>query len=391
MIKLGIITSTRAEYGLLFPLIKALIEEPGMEMQLLVSGTHLVDQYGYTITYIRQDGIPIAYEVPIFDEAFSSDEQGASQAVARAMEQCGVIFAKERYDAIIVLGDRYELLGFCTAAVICRIPIIHIHGGEITEGAIDDKIRHAVTKLSSIHFPSVPEYAQRIIQMGEDPACVYTVGALGIDNILNLNLWDKAELFLKLGVGTNLPIAAVTFHPVTGESPQLAAGEMQQVLDALLASNVFAVITMPNSDVGGDKIYRVITSYVERYSDRMVLRKSLGQTGYLSLLKNADIMVGNSSSGILESASFHLPTVDIGDRQKGRMAPANVVHCACERSEIEKAIELCLRKETKDALEKYTNPYGDGKTAQRMVNIIKNIDFADKSLVCKRFFDLEEI
>lgn len=388
MIKLAVITSTRAEYGLLFPLIKALIAEPEMEMQLLVSGTHLVRKYGYTITYIKQDNVPIAYEIPIFDETFSSDEQHVSEAVARAIEQCGVIFSKERYDAVIVLGDRYELLGFCTAAIICRIPIIHIHGGEVTEGAIDDKIRHAITKMSSIHFPSVLEYAQRIIQMGENPDYVYTVGALGIDNILNLKLLDRTALFQKLEVDTNLPIAAVTFHPVTGESPRFAAEEMRQVLEALVESNVFSVITMPNSDVGGDEIYQIVISYVKRYPDKMILRKSLGQVGYLSLLKHANIMVGNSSSGILESASFQLPTVDIGDRQKGRMAPANVVHCICEKSEIEKSIEFCFRKETKQALEGYNNPYGDGKTTQRIVNVIKSIDFTDKSLVCKHFIDL---
>lgn len=387
MIKLAVVTSTRAEYGLLVPLIKAMMCEPEIEMQLLVSGTHLVRKYGYTVRYIRQDKIPIAYEVPLFDDDFSSTEQQVSDVIAKAVAQCGAIFAKERYDAVIVLGDRYELLGFCSAAVVCRIPIVHIHGGEITEGAIDDKIRHAITKLSSVHFPSIPEYAHRIIQMGENPDYVYAVGALGIDNILGLKLLDRRELLSELNIETNLPLAAVTYHPVTGEKPELAAQEMIQVLDSLISSNIFAVITMPNSDVGGDDIYRMIVSYVERYQDKMVLEKSLGQVRYLSLLKNADIMIGNSSSGLLESASFHLPVVDIGDRQKGRVAPANVVHCSCNQDEIVKSIETCLNNKMKERLQGYENPYGDGKAAQRIVDKLKKIDFADKSLICKHFFD----
>ena len=388
MIKLAVITSTRAEYGLLLPLIQKMMAEPVIKMHLLVSGTHLLEKYGHTIDYIRKDNIPISYEIPIFDECFSSNEADAAKAIARAIEQCGVLFAKERYDAVIMLGDRYELLGFCAAAVICRIPIIHIHGGEITEGAIDDKIRHAITKLASIHFPSIPEYARRIVQMGEDVKRVYAVGALGMDNILNLPLLEKSELLKELDVQTDLSIAAVTYHPVTGENPESAIDEIKEVLEALLEMNVFSVITMPNSDVGGEGIYRMIVSYVTRHPDRMVLKKSLGQIRYLSLLKNADIMIGNSSSGILESASFQLPTIDIGDRQKGRMAPKNVIHCSCNQAEIERAIGWGLEKETRDALQEYVNPYGDGKTAERIVSIIKKIDFTDQSLVCKHFIDI---
>jgi UDP-hydrolysing UDP-N-acetyl-D-glucosamine 2-epimerase len=180
MKKIAVVTATRAEYGLLVPLISKLHDEPSIDMQLIVSGTHLLEKYGHTIDYIRQDNFDVSYEVPILDENGSSDEVQASKAVAHAVEQCGEIFFKEKYDALVVLGDRYELLGFCSAAVICRIPIIHIHGGEISEGAIDDKIRHAITKMSSIHFPSIKEYADRIIQMGENSAHVHAVGALGI-------------------------------------------------------------------------------------------------------------------------------------------------------------------------------------------------------------------
>ncbi|MBE5924464.1 MAG: UDP-N-acetylglucosamine 2-epimerase (hydrolyzing) [Lachnospiraceae bacterium] len=388
MKKIAVVTATRAEYGLLVPLISKLHDEPSIDMQLIVSGTHLLEKYGHTIDYIRQDNFDVSYEVPILDENGSSDEVQASKAVAHAVEQCGEIFFKEKYDALVVLGDRYELLGFCSAAVICRIPIIHIHGGEISEGAIDDKIRHAITKMSSIHFPSIKEYADRIIQMGENSAHVHAVGALGIDNAMHLNLIEKNELFEGLNIHTELPVAAVTYHPVTGSLSSSPKDEMIHVLDALYASGVYSVITMPNSDVGGDDIYKAIMQYCEQYPERFSLHKSLGQVRYLSLLKHADVMVGNSSSGILESASFALPTVNIGDRQKGRIAPKNVVHCICEKSAIEDAIMRCLSDDFKESLKGYVNPYGDGNAADRMLSVIMSTDFGDETLICKHFYDM---
>ena len=391
MKKIAVITSTRAEYGLLSPLIHKMMEEPSIDVHVLVSGTHLLYKYGHTIDYIRNEQVFISYEISIMDEDFSSSEPDAARATALALEKSAVIFAKEGYDAVIVLGDRYELLGFCSAAVICRIPIIHIHGGEITEGAIDDKIRHAITKLSSIHFPSVNEYADRIVQMGEDRSRVYTVGALGIDNAMHLELLNKGELFDELGIDSELPVAAVTYHPVTSKEPEQAIYEIKIVMEALLEKNLFCVITMPNSDVGGDGIYNVILEYTKQYPERMILKKSLGQIRYLSLLKWADIMVGNSSSGILESASFRLPTVDIGERQKGRMMPDNVIHTDCDKAAIESAIDICLSDDTRKTLSDYVNPYGDGNTAERMVSIIKEIDFKDTSLISKHFWNMDHV
>lgn len=388
MIKLAVITSTRAEYGLLCPLIKRLMQEASIELQVLASGTHLLERFGKTIDYIRADGIPVADIMPIFEEDFISDEIHVAQAVAKAAQLGGIIFDREKYDGIILLGDRYELLGFASAAVICRTPIIHIHGGEITEGAIDDKIRHAVTKLASIHFPSVQEYADRIIQMGENPDFVYPVGALGIDNIMHMQFTAKDDLLRELAIETDLPIAAVTYHPVTGADRECAVKEIRQVMDALLDAGVFSVITMPNSDVGGDDILKEVSRYVAKYKARMALKKSLGQLRYLSLLKHADVMVGNSSSGILESASFRLPTVNIGDRQKGRMSPDNVIHCICEKREIEKAIRHAMKKEFREALKTYVNPYGDGNAAERIAAILKKIDFSNEALIRKKFYAL---
>lgn len=388
MKKIAVITSTRAEYGLLRPLIAEMREDPSFDVHLLVSGTHLLEKFGHTVDYIREDGIPIADVIPVFDEDFAGDELHAADALAKAVQLSTAIFIREKYDAVMVLGDRYELLGFCSAAVICRIPIIHIHGGEITEGAIDDKIRHAVTKLASIHFPSIPEYARRIVQMGEDPARVYPSGALGIDNIVKADYWSRDALCRDLGITATLPLAAVTYHPVTSLNPDTAVFEIRQVLDALLQAGVFSVITMPNSDVGGTEIYQEILKYVHEYPDRMTALKSLGQTRYLSLLRCADIMVGNSSSGILESASFCLPTVNIGDRQRGRMAPANVIHCRCRTEDILEAIRHGMSEQFKDSLKGYVNPYGDGKTAQRIKNVLKEIDFSDLGLIQKKFYDI---
>ncbi len=388
--RIAIITSTRAEYGLLLPLIRKMQECPVLEPAILVSGTHLLERFGNTIQYIENDGIDIAYKIPIFDDDFKSDEISVAKAIARATELTAEIFEKEKYDAMVVLGDRYELLGFCNAAAICRVPVIHLHGGEITEGAIDDKIRHAVTKLASLHFPSIKEYADRIIQMGEDPSKVHPVGALGIDNILSLKLLDKQELLKEVNVETDRPVAAVTFHPVTTESAEMAAKETDIVMECLVQSGVFSIITMPNSDVGGDVVFDRIMAAVESHPDQMCVRKSLGQLRYLSLLKNADIMIGNSSSGILESASFRLPTVDIGDRQKGRMAPANVIHCECERDAIMQAIEKGMSHEFRESLAGYVSPYGDGHAAERMIEVIKDTDFSDPQLIAKKFFDINK-
>ena len=371
MKKIAVITSTRAEYGLLHPLIRKLIQESEIAVQVLVSGTHLLAKFGKTIDYIISDGVTVDYTIPIYDDEFVSDEVHAAAAVAKAVELSSSIFAKEGYDAIVVLGDRYEIIGFCMAAAICRIPIIHIHGGEITEGAIDDKIRHAVTKLSSIHFPSIQEYADRIIQMGEAKKYVYPVGALGIDNIMNMQLLDKKSLLEELEIKTDMPLAAVTYHPVTSERPELAVDEIRQVMNALLETGVYSIITMPNSDVGGDNIYKEITNYVSSHGECMTLKKSLGQMKYLSLLKNADVMVGNSSSGILESASFQLPTVNIGNRQKGRIAPKNVIHCLCKKEDIVQAIKTGMSLEFRKTLNGYVNPYGDGKACGRITAAIE--------------------
>lgn len=382
--KIAIITATRAEYGLLYPLIIELLKDEEFECDVLVTGTHLLKKYGYTIEFIKQDNIPIQHEISIMDEV----ENNQNMVISRAIEKFSVIYKNEQYDAIVILGDRYELFGFCIPALLQKIPIIHIHGGEKTEGALDEKIRHSITKMASIHFASVKEYKDRIVQMGENPNFVYDVGALGIDNILKLQLMDKQELEQNLNVDFNKNIAIVTYHPVTMEGVESGVEQIKVLLDTLLTMNLFLIITMPNSDEGGDVITNVILEYVNEYPDRIKFVKSLGQKRYLSCLKYASIVIGNSSSGIIETASFKRPTVDIGERQKGRLAPKNVIHCECEKQSIVNAVNKALSKTFTDSLQNYENPYGDGKTAERMVDILKKINWDDPKLLKKEFFDL---
>lgn len=390
MKNIAVLSTTRAEYGLLYPLIKRLEDEEEFHVDVIISGTHLLEKYGKTIEYIEKDGIDIAYRVPIYHENFVSTEMEAIKSIAEGLNLFSEIFEKEHYEAVLVLGDRYELLSFCVAAMLFRIPIIHLHGGEITEGAIDDKIRNSITKMASIHFPSLVSNAKRIIQMGENPGFVFAVGALGIDNIVNTSLMSKVELSKELQFINDKKIATVTFHPVTSEDKKSASVEMETVMSALLEADLYSVVTMPNSDAGGDEIYNAILRFVKKYPENFILHKSLGQKRYLSLLSIADIMVGNSSSGIIESASFKLPVVNIGDRQKGREAPDNVIHCNCNKKEILAAINKGLSQDFRAQLENCINPYGDGKAAEKIVDILKWIDLHDISLIKKKFHDLNE-
>lgn len=382
--KIAVVTATRAEYGLLKPLIEELLIDENVDCKIIATGTHLLDKYGYTIKFIEKDNIPIHHAIPIMDE--ENNDQCA--VIAKATLAFSELYKKENYDAIVVLGDRYELYGFCVPALLHRIPIVHIHGGEKTEGAVDEKIRHSITKMASIHFPSIEEYAKRIIQMGENPEFVYTVGALGIDNALKLPLLKQEELESGLGVDFSQKVAIVTFHPVTMDCIESAKEQAIELFEALIKSPVFSIVTMPNSDMGGDVITEIILEYINKYPDKMKFVKNLGQLRYLSCLKYASLVVGNSSSGIIETASFKIPTINIGDRQKGRLAPDNVIHCECVKKDIEDAIERGLSEGFRAEISDCQNPYGDGKAASRMRAVLDEIDWNDSRIVKKEFWDL---
>jgi UDP-hydrolysing UDP-N-acetyl-D-glucosamine 2-epimerase len=301
------------------------------------------------------------------------------------------LFQKRQPDLVIVLGDRYELWALCIAAVIHKIPIVHLHGGESTLGLIDDPVRHSVTKMSTFHFASIEAYAKRIIQMGENPNRVYVVGALGIDNIKNMRLMDIREVSEYTGVDFGQKnVALLTYHPVTLDDYTLAGHQTQEILEALIQTTLFTLITMPNADTGGNTIYQIIEMYSQKYPDRFRFVKSLGQQGYLSAMKYAKLMIGNSSSGIIESASFKLPVINIGDRQGGRFKPANVIDCVCSIESIMGTLDKALSEDFTRSILDIENPYGDGTAAKRIVNILRDIDLSDKStLIKKGFYDID--
>lgn len=384
-IRLAVITATRAEYGVLRPLIVELLQDDCFECNLIVTGTHLLEKYGKTEQFIEKDQIPIQYRIPIIDDG--NEEQ--CNIIGCAIAKFSTLYQKEKYDAIVVLGDRYELYGFCIPAMLYRIPIIHIHGGEKTEGAVDEKIRHSITKMASVHFPSVESYAKRIIQMGENPKYVYPVGALGIDNIVNLPLLEKKDLEENLGIDFSKNVAIVTFHPVTMDSVEETVKQAEIVFDTLINLPLFLLVTMPNSDMGGEYITEYIIRLQKDNPGKVLFRKSLGQINYLSSLRYAKLVIGNSSSGIIETSSFGIPTINIGERQKGRLAPKNVIHCECCEEDIETAVFRALSDEFKESLNGYKNPYGDGKTANRIKNILKKINWKDSKILKKEFFDID--
>lgn len=382
--KLAVVTSTRAEYGLLYPLIRALEADDDFQVQVIVTGTHLLASYGNTVRYIEEDGVSIAYRIPIMQDGDSS-----AQIIARAVSAFDAVYEKERYDGVVVLGDRYELYGFCLPALMRRIPLIHLHGGEKTEGAIDERIRHSITKMASLHFPSLPQYAKRIVQMGEQPAFVHPVGAIGLDNILALTPIPPAELEEELQLSFDSPTALVTFHPVTLDTEEQVRLQAERVFRALWRSGLTCLVTMPNSDTGGDMAREVIARYVEQDPTHFIYRKSLGQRKYLSVLRCVGAVIGNSSSGILEVPSFGIPTVDIGDRQQGRFAPDTVLHCACDEDAICQTIQYAFSPDFRARIKGYVSPYGDGKTAARIVRILKETDLRDERLRKKQFYDID--
>lgn len=381
------VTTSRADYGLLYPLIKKLNEDEYFDFELVVTGTHLSSIYGKTIDRIVQDGFTVNH---IVEMTLNGDkEHDICNCIAEGVIGFSKIFQKEQFDLVILLGDRYELLSVSISAVINKVPIVHIHGGEATYGQIDDPIRHSVTKMSAIHFPSIDIYMKRIIQMGESPERVFAVGALGIDNIKNISLMKQTELEDYTGVNFDNSIALMTYHPVTLDNYSLAASQVREILEALISFDIFTIITMPNSDTGGNCIYETIKKYIQLYPDKFKLIKNLGQRAYLGAMKYSKLMIGNSSSGIIESASFKLPVVNIGDRQAGRYKPQNVIDCICSKQDIIQAVDLALSNDFQNSIAVLENPYGDGNTANRIIKILKSIDFTHKSrLIKKGFYDI---
>lgn len=384
--KICILTATRAEYGLLKPVILKLMKVPEFEVCVAVTGMHLSPEFGLTYKEVEDDGIAIDEKIEIL---LSADTPSAiSKSMGLAMISFAEYFSRRSPDLLLVLGDRYETLAVCCVALNQRIPVAHMHGGETTEGAVDESIRHAITKLSYLHFTSTKEYSNRVIQMGEQPDRVFCVGATGIENIIREKLLSKSELESSINFKLDKPYALVTFHPVTLEN-----NNSEEQVRALLNvckrhKELKFLFTKANADAHGRVINRLIDEFV-REQDNAIAFTSLGMVRYLSAVKYSSMVVGNSSSGILEAPSFGVPTVNIGDRQKGRIQATSVINCQPIEEEIEKAITLALSDDFKQCANNTINPYGDGNTSDKIVEKIKYFMLNNKIDLKKKFYDCE--
>lgn len=385
--RICIATSTRADWGLLTPLAGALRDNPQVELQIVATNMHLSERCGMTVHEITDAGFTVDARVPM--EAAGDSAADRVRAMAQCLAGTAEAFERLRPDAVIILGDRYEMLAVASAAAMMRIPIIHIAGGTVSEGAVDDSIRHAITKLASLHLAETDEARRRIVQMGEDPARVAATGALGVWNIMNQPLLSKAELEESLGGFTLDPESTllVTYHPATLDNGDPAArfNELLGALDMFPRSKV--LLTHPNNDAGGEAIAALVEDYARANPDRVRAVTSLGMLRYLSSLRNVAAVVGNSSSGIVEVPSMHIPTVDVGIRQKGRLCSASVIHCADDCESITEAIATALSSEGRRQAREASNPYYRPDTVTLMVRTI--LDFMPRRNVTKRFNNLK--
>lgn len=386
MKKVCIITGTRAEYGLLKSVIDKVHNSRDLELQLVVTGMHLSPEFGLTYHEIEEDGYPISDRIEML---LSSDTPvGITKSMGVALIGFAECFDRNRPDMVVILGDRYEMLVAAEAAVIARIPIAHIHGGELTEGAMDEAIRHSITKMSHLHFTSTEEYRNRVIQLGEQPQSVYYVGALGVENIKNLPLLGKEELEKILGFSFSSTMVMVTYHPVTLEDAT-AEVQFRNILDVIHAHKEMAVIfTKANADTDGRIINQMIDDFVNSNHERCVAYTSMGQLRYLSTLQFCDIVMGNSSSGIIEVPSFGIPTINIGDRQKRRVHAASVIDCGSNKEEIEAALTKAMSADFKGELRKVRNPYEGEQTSEKIVEVINKV-LQQGIDMKKKFFNIE--
>ncbi len=383
--KICVVTGSRAEYGLLQWTMRHLKDDPTVELQVLVTGMHLSPEFGNTWQAIEADGFAISRKV----EVLLSSDTAAGMAKSTGIATCGIADALQDLapDLLLVLGDRFEILAAATAAALMRIPIAHIHGGEATEGAIDDSLRHAITKLSHLHFASTEPYRQRVIQMGETPDRVHNFGAPGIDSIHSLKLLSRAGLEQSISFDLGKHYFLVTFHPVTlGASP--STGELEELLAALsrLESDIHIVFTMPNADSGGRALTERIKKFAESDPMRIATFTSLGQLRYLSAMKHCLAVVGNSSSGIIEAPSLGVATVNIGDRQKGRIQADSVINCEPLEAPIYAALQQSLAAEFQTKVSSVANPYGTAGASAKIADFLAS--YRLENLNRKSFHDI---
>jgi len=367
--KIAVFTGTRAEYGLLYWLLKDIESDDALELQLIVSGMHLSSEFNQTVRYIEHDGFEIAEKI----EMLLSSDSAVGIAKSMGLGTIGYADALARLqpDMLVILGDRFEALAVAQTALVMKIPILHIHGGENTEGAYDDAIRHAITKFSYFHATSTDVHRNRVIQLGEDPERVWNVGAVGLDHIARGDMMSRDELARSLEFDLGDDFFVVTYHPVTlaEELPKEAFGAVLEALDSF--PNYQVILTYPNADDGGRQIIEMLKKYGAENQARVLTIASLGQQRYLSALKHCRAVIGNSSSGLIEVPSFHKPTVNIGMRQKGREAAQSVIHCEPNSQSIREAIDKAISPDFQTLVTTVENPYGQGRASSQIMDILK--------------------
>ena len=387
MKRIGIMTGTRAEYGLLKSLMQEINKDNDLELYLIVSGMHLSPEFGMTYKEIEEDGFEINAKVEML---LSSDSPaGISKSIGLGVIGFADEFQRADLDMLILLGDRYEALSAAISAMVMRIPIAHLHGGELTEGAIDEGIRHSITKMSYLHFTSTEEYRRRVIQLGENPERGFCVGAIGVENIKKINLMTKEELERSIHFEIDENTVIVTYHPVTLENNTVEEQflNLLEVLDR--NPKIRMIFTKANADTNGRIVNELIDKYVAQNSERACAFMSLGQKRYLSALKYCRIVIGNSSSGIIEAPSFGKPIINIGDRQKGRICADSVINCGYTQQEIQQAMETALTKEFENKASNCRNPYEKENTAANIISVIKDYLLNDKIKLKKGFYDIK--
>lgn len=382
---IGVVTVARSDYGIYLPLLRAIQADPELRLHLIVSGAHLSPEFGHSVDHIRADGFEIGDQVEML---LSSDTpQGIAKSIGLGVIGYAQAYSRFRPDMLVVLGDRFEMMASVVAAMPFAIPIAHIHGGEATEGLIDEAIRHSITKMSHLHFVSTHRYKERVIQMGEEPWRVFVSGALSLDNLNNMEFLSKEELEYYLGLSLDIVPLLVTYHPVTLEYEDTSR-QIQELLKALDLADMPIVFTYPSADTESRTIIQAIDQFVQTHK-RAKAVANLGTQAYFSLMRNCAAMVGNSSSGIIEAASFSLPVVNIGARQRGRIRGSNVIDADYESFSIIEAINKATSPHFREDLKGLINIYGDGNASDRIIDILHTVKL-DHTLIEKSFHDIPQ-
>jgi len=377
-----VVTVGRSDFGIYRPVLRAIQEAPDLSLRLVASGMHLAPEFGHTVDAIEAEGFEVAERVEML--VSSDTPEGVAKSIGLGVIGFSQSLARSRPDVLLVLGDRFEMYAAAIAALPFRIPIAHIHGGEVTEGAIDDAIRHSITKLSHLHFTSTQAYADRIIRMGEEPWRVSVSGAPSLDNLAEIEVLGPEALQASLGMHLEQPFVLATYHPATLEN-QSARAQMDEVIAAVAERDMPVVFTMPNAEPGGREVSELIRAFTGGH-ERVFYVENLGTQAYFSVMANAALMLGNSSSGIIEACSFGLPVVNIGTRQQGRVRGSNVIDVACERAAIIAGINQALDPAFRRQIEGSINPYGGGEASKVIIGRLKGVELGAQ-LITKRFHD----